>query len=150
MLCNGIICIYYQQSDEGFKCCVDVRWEFMMGLTPKIVWHEVQNHSATKWVARERPELTMSLHDEVSIDVAVCSLDIKIQIYGKRIPFDHFGSSPFGITFHRANNSKCSRQFPFGVFLSREPCVDNLYGFGGLLIVFASLYPLTKVGVFVA
>ena len=52
-----------------------------MGLTAEMVRHDCENLSAIERIFSEGPELTISFHDEMGIDVAVRSLDVEIQVY---------------------------------------------------------------------
>lgn len=119
-----------------------------MGLSAEGVRHDRKHGMGTERIALERPELAIAVHDEVSIDVAIGSTDVEIEVYWEVVILDHGDRSLFGITLTRAYDTECTRDFPFGIILAAKPRFQNIccvtscieLSFGVLLKVAVFMY----------
>jgi hypothetical protein len=106
----------------------------------------------TEWIALERPELAIAMHDVVGIDVAIGTPNIEIEIYWEVVVLDQIDRSPFGITLTRAYDTERTRDFPFGIILAAKPTFQNIscipscgeLSFGVLLKVAVFMYQRGK------
>ena len=75
----------------------------------------------TEWIALEGPELAIAMHDVVSIDVAIGTPNVQIEVDWEFVVLDQIDRSPFGITLTRAYDTERTREFPFGIILAAKP-----------------------------
>lgn len=97
-----------------------------MGLSAEGVRHDRKHGMGTEWIALERPELAIAVHDVVGIDVAIGTADVQIEIYWEVVVLDQIDRSPFGITLARAYDTECTRDFPFSIILAAKPTFQKI------------------------
>lgn len=118
-----------------------------MGSTAEVCWHNRQYLSAIERIALERPELSVALHDEVGVDVAIGALDVEIQIDWEVVSSDHLDGSPFGIPLHRSDYPEGLGKIPFGILLAGEPCVDDFNSLTRAHVRPITIHPLAIMGI---
>jgi len=123
-----------------------------MGLSAEGVRHDRKHGMGTEWIALERPELAIAVHDVVGIDVAIGAPNVEIEVHWEVVVLDQIDRSPFGISLTRAYDAKRTRDFPFGIILAAKPtfqkirCIPSCceLSFGILLKVAVFMYQRGK------